>query len=185
MSSLLRRGFLVIAALFVFLRQSAAQADQIFVSITASGFVPNQVTINVGDSILWLNFDSDSVHSTTSDKPVNDPDYWDRSLTYFTTYNRTFVHAGTFNYHDNNSPYTGKIIVNNPTLISLQSPLRINGQFIFSAAGLTSGRTNILSASTNLTQWSAVQTNVASGTSMSFTNSSNAARNFYRLQELQ
>src|SRR4030095_13314259 len=109
---------------------------QTTVSITSSGFVPNQVTINVGDSVLWFNYDSNSVHTTTSNLPVGNPDYWNRSLTYFPTsfdfYTRSFVHPGTFNYHDNVSSFTGTIIVNAP--LSLQSPRVVNGQFVFDAA---------------------------------------------------
>jgi plastocyanin len=173
----------IAAILFLGLSSHTITAQQ-FVAITSSGFVPNQVTINVGDSILWFNSDSNSVHTTTSDKPPGDPDYWNRSLNYFEFYTRTFTHAGNFTYHDSLSSFTGTIIVN-PAGPKLELPRVVNGQFLFNATGLIAGKTNVVFASTNLTSWTAIQTNVATGSSMTFTNAANLALRFYRLQEMR
>lgn len=151
------------------------------VTIDASGFQPKQVTISVGDSILWWNFDSASTHTTTSDKPVADPDYWNVSLPYFQFYTRTFVRAGTFPYHDNVSGFTGTIIVAAP---ELSGPRLTNGWFVFEATGLIAGKTNVLQSSTNLTTWTATQTNVAPGSSMTLSNAISNGLKFYRLIEL-
>ena len=159
-------------------------AEQVAVAIGATGFLPNQVTINVGDSVLWFNSHSNSTHTTTSDKLPGDPDYWNQTLSYLQFYQRTFLHVGTFTYHDNNSSFTGTVIVNAPSNVRLQTPRKVGAQFIFDATGLTAGKTNVLYVSTNLTQWTAIATNTAPGTSMTFTNSANIGRNFYRLQQI-
>lgn len=156
-------------------------AAQKVVSIDASGFQPESWTIEAGDSILWFNLDSASVHTTTSDKPIGDPDYWNVSLDYTAFYTRTFPRPGTFTYHDNVSGFTGTIIVAAP---ALSAPRIVNSEFVFDATGLTVGRTNVLQSSTNLTIWTSLQTNTAAASSMTFSNSVSGSRGFYRLVEL-
>jgi len=62
-----------------------------------------------------------------------------------------------------------------------------NGQFIFSASGLSVGSTNILQACANLNSanWVSVATNVANASTASFTNAVVASHQFYRLVQLQ
>jgi hypothetical protein len=62
-----------------------------------------------------------------------------------------------------------------------------NGQFIFSATGLSVGSTNILQACADLNSanWVSVATNVATGGTGSFTNAVVASRQFFRLVQLQ
>ena len=177
-------AFLFIATVVISANFPSSAHAQQFVSITASGFTPNQLTISIGDSVLWFNYDSNSVHTTTSDKPPGDADYWNRSLNYFEFYTRTFQHAGTFTYHDNVGSFTGTIIVNGPAPL-LEAPRLVNGQFVFNATSLTAGKTNALYSSTNLTQWAAIQTNVAISSSMTFTNAAGAGLTFYRLLEIR
>jgi len=170
-----------LAILLICAYGSPLAVGQTVVSIDATGFQPNQITIPVGSSILWLNLDSASTHTTTSDKPVGDPDYWNVSLPYFQFYTRTFVRAGTFPYHDNVSGFTATVIVTAP---QLGAPRLANGWFIFDATGLTAGRTNVVQSSTTLTTWSATQTNVAPGSSMTLSNAITVGPKFFRLLEL-
>lgn len=65
--------------------------------------------------------------------------------------------------------------------IQLAAPRRVGDQFLFDAAGLTVGRTNVLEVSTNLQNWIALQTNVATAPSFTFTNALLPGRRFFRL----
>lgn len=157
-------------------------AAQKVVSIDAAGFQPNSWTIGVGDSILWFNLDPNSAHTTTSDRPVGDPDFWNVSLNYTAFYTRTFPRAGTFTYHDNVSGFIGTIIVYAP---ALSAPRKVNNQFVFEVTGLTVGRTNLLQFSTNLTTWTTFQTNTAAASTATFSNAVSGNRKFYRLVEMR
>jgi plastocyanin len=183
MSLLLRMLRIAILNAVVGLSLPQTSTGQELVTVDASGFQPNQMTIAVGDSVLWFNIDSESTHTTTSDKPAGDPDYWNVSLDYTQFYTRTFVRAGTFGYHDSTTGHTGTIIVTGPTAMQLTDPQILNGQFVFTATGLSVGQTNVLQSSTNLTSWVARQTNVAASSSLNFTNPVSGARNFFRLVE--
>ena len=70
-----------------------------------------------------------------------------------------------------------------PPGIVLESPRKERNQFLFDATGLTVGKTNVLLASTNLTAWTAISTNLADSTSMTFTNATTLSRRFFRLLE--
>jgi hypothetical protein len=64
------------------------------VSIVNFAFVPEDVTINVGDTVMWTNNDP-FAHTTTSDSGV-----WDSgSLSSGATFSFTFTTAGSFPYH--------------------------------------------------------------------------------------
>jgi plastocyanin len=71
-----------------------------------------------------------------------------------------------------------------PQLTSVTST---GSQFQFAATGLTAGKTNILQSSGNLASsanWTPVATNVASGSSSSFSMAINAGLQFFRLLQL-
>ena len=175
-----------LAVLILSLSFSTSAQQQ--VTITASGFLPQVRTIEVNESILWLNFDEASAHTTTSDKSPGDPDHWNVSLNYFEFYTRVFPRAGTFTYRDTISGFTGTIIVIGPPQAQqprLESDFVADGKCVFRATSLTAGKTNFLHGSTNLVNWTALQTNIAAGTVMSFTNVATAGRQFYRLVEIR
>jgi plastocyanin len=155
------------------------------VTVDASGFTPDALAIDVGDSVLWVNLDTASPHSTTSDRPAGDLDHWDVTLNHLEIHTRTFVRSGTFTYHDTVGGATGTIIVNASAVPRLETPGVANGQFIFEVTGLTVGKTNVLEASTNLTSWLPLQTNTAASSSMNFSNAISPGRSFYRLIEVQ
>nr|BAJ19084.1 putative copper-binding protein [Streptomyces sp. SANK 62799] len=57
-------------------------------------FVPQSVTVSVGDSVRWINNDN-ADHTTTSDGPS-----WDSGvLTPGRSFTRVFATRGTFTYH--------------------------------------------------------------------------------------
>lgn len=172
----------IAAALLCFCFPGSVAAQQV-VTVDASGFVPDPLVIDVGDSVMWLNLDMAGPHSTTSDKPAGDPDHWNVSLDYFEFYTRSFVRPGVFPYHDSVSGSMGTIIVTAPVVPRLEAPTLADGQFIFQVTGLTVGKTNVLQSSTNLTSWIPIQTNTAATSSMTFSNVTSTGRRFYRLVE--
>lgn len=181
------RCFNLFASLIVFAAGQVMAATH-YVTVDDSGFSPNTLTIDVGDTVNWENMDmEDFPHTTTSDPSVAYPDNWDYLLVGLgENVNVTFNDAGTFTYHDTAGTGTGTIIVNQPVLsvITLESPRLAGGQFVFGATGLTVGKTNVLETSTNLTSWVAVQTNVADNVSLTLTNTVVLPRQFFRLVQL-
>jgi plastocyanin len=159
------------------------------VTVDDSGFSPAELTVEAGDTVVWENVDeSDFPHTTTSDLDFFDPNYWDGPLySLGDTYPHTFNSVGTFSYHDGADVGTGTITVNEPSVppaITLESPRLMGGELLFEATGLTDGKTNVLSSSTNLISWTEIATNVAAGSSMTFTNATVLPCQFFRLTEL-
>lgn len=70
---------------------------------------------------------------------------------------------------------------------AMSAPQILAGQIVFNASGLTVGKTNVLLTATDLpaarANWLGLATNVASATTMSFTNA-RKARSFFRLIQL-
>ncbi len=173
-------------ASFLLAAQSAAAAIY-NVSVNEASFSPALLTIHAGDTVVWENVDDFFFHTTTSDLAATDPNFWTGfMLDQGDTFEHTFDSVGTFTYHDQYGNGHGTITVQAievPPLISLDSPRQAGGQFVFDATGLTVGKTNVLLASTNLTGWVAIKTNVASNASMTFTNAMTLPRRFFRLLE--
>jgi len=151
-----------------------------------SGFVPSEVVINTGDTVYWVNNDEFFPVEVTSDVNFPDPNYFDFILAdYGESQGWTFNNPGTYGYHSNWGEH-GTVVVNNPTVvtnITLSAPRVSGGQFVFEVAGLTIGKTNVLQTSTTLTNWTAVQTNVATSASTTITNTIGQGSLFYRLFE--
>lgn len=77
------------------------------VTIQDFSFSPSITTINIGDSISWLNQDG-TEHSTTQDANL-----WSSDLAGGESFSRKFTTPGTFNYHCRfHSSMTGTIVVN-------------------------------------------------------------------------
>ncbi|MFQ5941126.1 MAG: plastocyanin/azurin family copper-binding protein [Nitrososphaerales archaeon] len=78
-------------------------------------FVPSEITVNVGDTVVWLNDDS-ATHTITSGD-VNDPDNWSAIFESGlgkpkTTFEHTFDTAGEYPYLCQLHPWMiGKVIV--------------------------------------------------------------------------
>lgn len=86
---------------------SPVQAATTNVSITSTGFIPESITINVGDTVVWTNNDTTD-HTATDDELT-----WDTDLIAPSgTGSQIFNTAGTFTYSDTIDPtLTGSIIV--------------------------------------------------------------------------
>ena len=65
-----------------------------YIDIQGYAFSPSSITINVGDTIVWTNYDSAS-HTVTS----NDGTFDSGSISNGNTFSFTFTSAGTFNYY--------------------------------------------------------------------------------------
>ncbi len=84
------------------------------VSITDDkDFLPEDLTINVGDTVVWTNND-DSPHTVTAD----DDEFNSGNLAEGATWSYTFTEAGTYDYHCNyHSSMTGSVTVVNPEIV--------------------------------------------------------------------
>lgn len=70
-------------------------AATVQVAITAAGFVPNTVTIAVGDTVTWTNADTKSRRVVSTDAPFTSP-----VLAPTQTFSFTFTKVGRFRYED-------------------------------------------------------------------------------------
>ena len=78
-----------------------------YIDIQGYAFSPSSITINVGDTIVWTNYDSAS-HTVTS----NDGTFDSGSISNGNTFSFTFTSAGTFNYYCAPHPnMTGSVTV--------------------------------------------------------------------------
>jgi plastocyanin len=165
------------------------QAETHHVTVDGSGFAPASLPVQVGDTVVWENVDDwDFSHTTTSTLGMFDPNYWNGYLVSLgDTFARTFNNEGAFDYIDQLGDGTGTITVSPAVVtpvIKLESPRMAGGQFLFEATGLTTGKTNVLLSSTNLTTWLPVSTNAAASGSITFSNATVLGRGCYRVVEL-
>ena len=84
------------------------------VSITDDkDFLPEDLTINVGDTVVWTNND-DSPHTVTAD----DDEFNSGNLAEGATWSYTFTEAGTYDYRCNyHSSMTGSVTVVDPEIV--------------------------------------------------------------------
>jgi plastocyanin len=77
------------------------------ITITSSAYSPASLTVVSGSTVMWTNSDN-TVHTvTTEDGTLNSGDIAPGS-----SYSKTFMSAGTFNYHDaHNTAITGVVVV--------------------------------------------------------------------------
>lgn len=162
-------------------------ATEHFVNMTGlDTFDPNNLTINVGDIVTWVNQDSVDIHTSYS-SPASGEIWQSPDLAFGETFSRTFNNVGTFPYRDRDwypAGMTGSITVNNVVPPTLSVPVRPNNsQFRFTISG-TVGRTYIIETSCNLTNWTAIATNVAPSNVFNHTNANatNLTR-FYRVKD--
>lgn len=93
----MKKALLFLAALTALVAAAPASAATVAVSITRAGFVPDQVTIRVGDTVTWTNQDTQNhqVVSQTAPETFASPVLAPRQ-----TFSRTFRSAGTFRITD-------------------------------------------------------------------------------------
>jgi plastocyanin len=164
---------------------SVAAASEFIVEMTDNyRFDPSYLQIQLGDTVTWVNQDSNRVHSAYGTQF-----YWDTGdLSYGQTYSITLPATGKYPYQDFNDWYrgmTGTIVV--VVAPVLTDPKRLpDGMFQFTVTNLVVGKTNIVRASTNLLNWTDISTNVAVDKSYSFVDPGAAviARRYYRVVAL-
>lgn len=90
------------------------QQNKTVVNITSTGFSPANITINVGDSVTWMNNDSAN-HTITSAPHPTHTAYPPLTLGVIKpeeSKSLTFPTAGTYKYHDHLNPsLTGSVTV--------------------------------------------------------------------------
>ena len=93
----MKKALLFLAALASLVAASPAAAATTTVAITRAGFVPEQVTIRVGDVVTWVNQDTQAhqVVSQTAPEAFASP-----VLQPGATFSRTFRNAGTYRITD-------------------------------------------------------------------------------------
>lgn len=81
--------------LFVLLTINQVNAATVHVDIQKFNFIPQQLSIAVGDTVIWTNREKRQYHSVWFKEAGDaEPDYFFPDE----TYQRTFKTAGTFNY---------------------------------------------------------------------------------------
>jgi len=81
------------------------------ITITSSAYSPASLTVVNGSTVTWTNTDN-AIHTvTTEDGSINSGDIAPGS-----SYSKTFMNTGTFNYHDaHNAAMTGVVVVSAPS----------------------------------------------------------------------
>jgi plastocyanin len=122
--------FLVVAVVAGTLAPSALSATR-SVDITRTGFVPDRLTIDAGDTVTWTNKDS-TPHSVVADagaftsSPVLQPNQ---------AYSFRFLRSGSFGYRDGSSNERGRVIVRQGvTLASATRTARFGGSVTLTGA---------------------------------------------------
>ena len=89
--------------------------QEFFVEITSSGFSPQTLEINQGDTVTWTNKKSSDSWPASAVHPTHDvyPEFdANRGLKTGETYSFTFERVGNWKYHDHLNPsVTGTIVV--------------------------------------------------------------------------
>ena len=178
--SFLKHGMVAVC---FFVSMSRLCAVERFVTVDNS-FSPSSLTIDLGDTVTWTSHDQFFTRTVASDTGA-----WATGLLFEEgdTFSVVFNFAtGFFPYHDSLGPTGSITVVGVADPITLSSPKRVGGQFQFDISGLVIGRTNIIEASTNLTAWLPLVTNVAASTTSSYTNTQVASfgTRFFRVVQL-
>lgn len=118
----MRRLLILVTAILLAAPATSAGAATVTVSIRASGFVPERVTIDTGDRVTWVNRDTRN-HQVVSDagafvSPILRPGQ---------SYTFTFRASGTYRYRDALEPSErGTVIVRGPPpSVSLRATIPI------------------------------------------------------------
>jgi plastocyanin len=111
------------------------------VQIKRSAFSPSSVTINAGDTVTWVNSDTQN-HQVVS----NNGSFVSPILGPGKRYSHTFDAAGTYRYHDGlNAAVKGTIVVKGPppaVTIGLSKPIVVYGESVVLSGTVSSGKAN-------------------------------------------
>ncbi len=93
-------------------QKASAEATQSTVSIQNMQFMPPQITIPAGTTVVWMNQEASLAHTITSDTGL-----WDSGeVQPGQTFSFTFMNPGTFTYHCKIHPFMhGTIVVTGAT----------------------------------------------------------------------
>ena len=91
----MKNTLIMLLAVMISIVSMPLYAAEIHVDIVKFKFVPQQLVVNVGDTVIWRNREKRQYHSIWfKDAGDEEPDYFFPDE----TYQRTFNHTGTFNY---------------------------------------------------------------------------------------
>ena len=137
----MRRLFIAVAAVLALTALGSATAANQTVTITASGFAPADVTVNVGETVTWRNADTKSHQVTFDRQPCN------LTIAAGQTASCTFRSGGRWNYQDRSQQprLRGTVTVNGPrssvtlaaprATATFAAPLTLSGVVSSQAAG--------------------------------------------------
>ena len=145
------------------------------------GFYPYAVTINPGDGVDIVDQDDAAWVIVTGASPESFvADIWNSGGDYLYVYNN----PGTFSFSEESDYYNISPTVTvtvNASPIQLKLPRIAAGDFLFEVTGLTVGKTNLIQSSTNLVAWTAIKTNIAAASSVTYTNPISTRFQNYRI----
>lgn len=92
---------------------SSGSSVPIEASITPTGFTPQTIEVNKGQSVVWTNYDSKEHTVSSNPYPIDNglAGFKSQDLTQDQTYSFVFDQAGTYSYHDDLNPLTFKGII--------------------------------------------------------------------------
>lgn len=97
---------------------SVALGATVTVTINSSGFIPQTVVINSGDTVVWTNINTNNIPHSVIHNTAPNPQ-WDSSLIPpGRGFNVTLTNAGTYAYYDGIYAFTGNIVVCSSTQLS-------------------------------------------------------------------
>jgi plastocyanin len=134
MSSILKL-FLVL----LFFHVSQVLAATSTVTISNFQFSPNQVIINIGDTIKWVNNDA-FAHTTSSDQSG----LWDKTLAQGAVFTRVFNTEGSYSYHCNIHPtMMATVVVRSPEQTRIETGKNILANIVPIKLNLTGKNANL------------------------------------------
>ena len=179
---------LAIATLGSLLIHQTALAATVLVQMSNFTFTPNNAQIKADDSVTWTNTVFTG-HNTTSQ--ASTPLWASSTFSVGGTFTHAFPSAGSFPYectiHFLSNNMQGAVTVGNnpPPTITLSNPsFNQNGNFQFTLQGITTGKTNLIQASTTLTNWVTIATNTTASDLFTDITAPNFHFRFYRVVQL-
>ena len=105
---------------------TARPTTTVNVSIAATGFVPDEIRIRPGDTVVWKNNDTNN-HQVVSDTNV----FKSPVLKPGATYSHVFDTESSYSYHDSLKPATGEVhVVLNRVTAGITRPSAVFGSMV-------------------------------------------------------
>lgn len=124
----------LVVSIFVFLFSTAAFAATVHVSIVNFAFSPQNITINVGDTVVWTNNSNATPHTSTSGTnfPTGDGIWDSKVLSAGQSFEFIFTQPGNYPYFCSIHFFTGTVTVNAAII-----PAPVGQTSVFFPAGAT------------------------------------------------